>query len=342
MKIYAYEVRQDEMDYFKEYEKKYGVSVVLNHQVPTLENADNVDGCMGVTILGQGDINAKLLDKWYDLGIRYVSSRTIGLNHIDLEHAKEIGIQVCNAKYPPNGVAEFALMLLLMCMRNYKQALWRGQVNDYSLSGLQGKELHDLTVGVMGTGNIGRTFVQLLSGFGCRILWIKNEFIYLKNKHFYCLDDYIDHFITVHENEDVKKYATYVDKDTLLKESDAMSLHLPLFESTYHLINKETIQKMKDNVILINCSRGELIDTEDIIEAIESKKIGALGLDVIEGEEGITHIDHRSDILSNKNMAYLHQFPNVIMTQHMAFYTNTAVKNMVKSGIKGIIEMANQ
>ena len=313
MKIYAYEVRQDEMDYFKEYEKKYGVSVVLNHQVPTLENADNVDGCIGVTILGQGDINEKLLD------IRYVSSRTIGLNHIDLEHAKEIGIQVCNAKYPPNGVAEFALMLLLMCIRNYKQALWRGQVNDYSLSGLQGKELHDLTVGVMGTGNIGRTFIQLLSGFGCRIL-----------------------AYDLHENEDVKKYATYVDKDTLLKESDAMSLHLPLFKSTYHLINKETIQKMKDNVILINCSRGELIDTEDIIEAIESKKIGALGLDVIEGEEGITHIDHRSDILSNKNMAYLHQFPNVIMTQHMAFYTNTAVKNMVKSGIKGIIEMANQ
>ena len=207
MKIYAYEVRQDEIDYFKEYEKKYGVSVVLNHQVPTLENANNVDGCMGVTILGQGDINAKLLDKWYDLGIRYVSSRTIGLNHIDLEHAKEIGIQVCNAKYPPNGVAEFALMLLLMCMRNYKQALWRGQVNDYSLSGLQGKELHDLTVGVMGTGNIGRTFVQLLSGFGCRIL-----------------------AYDLHENDDVKKFATYVDKDTLLKESDAISIHLPLFE----------------------------------------------------------------------------------------------------------------
>ena len=109
-----------------------------------------------------------------------------------------------------------------MCMRNYKQALWRGQVNDYSLSGLQGKELHDLTVGVMGTGNIGRTFVQLLSGFGCRIL-----------------------AYDLHENEDVKKYATYVDKDTLLKESDAMSLHLPLFESTYHLINKETIQKQR-------------------------------------------------------------------------------------------------
>ena len=157
---------------------------------------------------------------------------------------------------------EFALMLLLMCMRNYKQALWRGQVNDYSLSGLQGKELHDLTVGVMGTGNIGRTFVQLLSGFGCRIL-----------------------AYDLHENEDVKKYATYVDKDTLLKESDAISLHLPLFKSTYHLINKETIQKMKDNVILINCSRGELIDTEDIIEAIESKKIGALGALVKMGKE---------------------------------------------------------
>ena len=319
MKIYAYEVRQDEMDYFKEYEKQYHVDVILNHQVPTLENSDNVDGCEGVTILGQGNINAKLLDKWHEHGIRYVSSRTIGLNHIDLEHAKEIGIKVCNVKYPPNGVAEFALMLLLMCLRNYKQALWRGQVNDYSLSGLQGKELHDLTVGVIGTGNIGRTFIKLLSGFGCRIL-----------------------AYDVYENDEVKKYADYVDLDTLLKESDAISLHIPLLEDTYHLINKETIQKMKDHVVLINCSRGELIDTEDIIEAIENKKVGALGLDVIEGEEGITHIDHRSDILSNKNMAYLHQFPNVIMTQHMAFYTNTAVENMVKNGIKGIVEMHDQ
>lgn len=319
MKIYAYEVRQDEMDYFKQYEKEYHVDVILNHQVPTLENADNVDGCEGVTILGQGNINAKLLDKWYKHGVRYVSTRTIGLNHIDLEHAKKIGIEVCNVKYPPNGVAEFALMLLLMCLRNYKQALWRGQVNDYSLSGLQGKELHDLTVGVVGTGNIGRTFIKLLSGFGCKIL-----------------------AYDVYENDETKKYAQYVDLDTLLKESDAISLHIPLLEDTYHLINKETIKKMKNHVVLINCSRGELIDTEDIIEAIENKKVGALGLDVIEGEEGIAHIDHRSDILSNKNMAYLHQFPNVIMTQHMAFYTNTAVENMVKNGIKGIVEMRNK
>lgn len=128
MKIYAYEVRQDEMDYFKEYEKKYGVSVVLNHQVPTLKNADNVDGCIGVTILGQGDINEKLLDKWYDLGIQLCFFSYNWFEIILFRHAKEIGIQVCNAKYPPNGVAEFALMLLLMCIRNYKQALWRGQV----------------------------------------------------------------------------------------------------------------------------------------------------------------------------------------------------------------------
>ena len=261
MKIYAYEVRQDEMGYFKEYEKKYGVSVVLNHQVPTLENADNVDGCIGVTILGQGDINAKLLNKWYDLGTRYVSSRTIGLNHIDLEHAKEIGIQVCNAKYPPNGVAEFALMLLLMCMRNYKQALWRGQVNDYSLSGLQGKELHDLTVGVMGTGNIGRTFVQLLSGFGCRIL-----------------------AYDLHENEDVKKYATYVDKDTLLKESDFLSLHCPLSDLSRNFIDKEAFRKMKKTAVLINVARGPVVNNSDLYEALVAGEIQAAGLDVLEKE----------------------------------------------------------
>ena len=317
MKIYAYEVRNDELAYFNEFKDYYQVEVTLDSQIPTLDNAHLTQGYTGVTILGQGTINAPLLDKWYQNGIRLISSRTIGLNHIDVDYAKKLGIRVCHASYPPNGVAEFTVMLLLICLRQYKQALWRGQVNDYSLAGLQGKELHDLTVGVIGTGNIGRTFIKIIQGFGCKVL-----------------------AYDVHQNEEVKQYATYVDIDTLYHEADVISLHVPLLDSTYHMINKESISKMKDQIIIVNCSRGGLIDTEDIIDAVENKKIGALGLDVIEGEEGITHIDHRSDIIANKNMAYLHQFPNVIMTQHMAFYTNTAVKYMVDSGIGGLVEMS--
>ncbi len=200
-----------------------------------------------------------------------------------------------------NGVAEFTVMLLLICLRQYKHASWRGQVNDYSLAGLQEKELHDLTVGV-----IGRTFIKIIQGIGCKVL-----------------------AYDVHQNEKVKQYATYVDLDTLYHGADVISLHVPLLDSTYHMINKESISRMKDQVIIINCSRGGLIDTEAIIETVENKKIGALDLDAIEDEEGSTHIDHRSDIIANKNMAYLHQFPNVIMAQHMAFYTNTAVKWLI-------------
>lgn len=316
MKICAYEVREDEKQAFKEISESLSIETELHGEVPTLENALLAKGCQGVTILGQGDINALLLDRWRELGIRYISTRTIGYNHIDVAYAKKIGMKVCNVSYPPSGVAEFTVMLMLLCLRNYKQALWRGQVNDFSLNGLQGKELGDLTVGVMGTGRIGAAVVKLLSSFGCRIL-----------------------AYSIPENQELKQYAEYVDQETLYSQSDIITLHVPLLESTYHVVNEETIGRMKDGVILINCARGELLDTGVLIRGIESGKIGALGLDVMEGETGITHVDHRIDILSNQQMAYLRQFPNVVMTPHMAFYTDTAVRFMVQCGIKGIFEM---
>ena len=132
----------------------------------------------------------------------------------------------------------------------------------------------------------------------------------------------------------------YVDLDRLLAESDVITLHVPLLESNYHMINRDTIAKMKDGVILVNCSRGELADLEALVEGIESEKLGALGMDTSEGEEGIIHEDHRVDILANRNWFYLHQFRNVIMTQHMAFYTDAAVESMVDCGIRGICRMA--
>lgn len=316
MKICAYEVRDDERESFLAIAHQTGVEVSLHAEVPSKETAELAHGCEGVTILGQGDINAALLDRWADMGVKYLSTRTIGFNHIDLDHAAARGIQVCNASYPPSGVADFTLMLMLMCLRNYKQALWRGQVNDFSLMGLEGRELGDLTVGVMGTGRIGQAVIQRLRGFGCKIL---------------AFDPY--------PSEKVREYAEYVNMDELYARSDVITLHMPLIDSTHHMINKESLSKMKDGVVIINCARGELADVDALIKGIERGKIGALGLDVVEFEEGITHVDHRIDILSNRHMAYLRQFRNVVMTPHMAFYTDTAVYSMVRYGVQGLVEM---
>lgn len=297
---------------------KLGISLGISSEVPTAENAASASGCEGVSVLGQGKIDQPLLDAWYGMGVRYLSTRTVGYDHIDLVRAKELGIRVCSASYAPNGVADFTVMLLLMCLRHYKQAMWRGQVNDFSLDGLQGREMKDLTIGVIGTGKIGAQVIRNLSGFGCRII-----------------------AYDLRKNPAVEELVRYVDFDTLLAQADAITLHMPLLDSNRHIINRDSISRMKDGVVIINCSRGELADIEALVEGIESQKIGALGMDTCEGDEGIVHADHRVDILTNRNWFYLHQFRNVVMTQHMAFYTNAAVASMVECGIRGIWEMAN-
>lgn len=316
MKICAYEVREDEKKDFARMAEKLQVEIELHDEIPGPDTAALAEGCEGVTMLGMGKIDKELLDMWKSMGVQCISTRTIGYNHIDTDYAKEIGMQVCNAAYPPSGVAEFTLMLMLMCLRNYKQSLWRGQVNDFALQGLQGKEIGSMTVGVIGTGKIGAQVIKYLTGFGCRIL-----------------------AYDMYPNVALKDLVEYVELDELFAKADMITLHTPLLDSTYHLVNAETIAKMKDGVVLINCARGELMDTTALIEGIESGKIGALGLDVVEGERGIAHEDHRIDILSNQQMAYLRQFRNVTMTPHMAFYTDVAVSHMVECGVAGLVEM---
>ncbi|MCB7317455.1 D-isomer specific 2-hydroxyacid dehydrogenase family protein [Lacrimispora sp. 210928-DFI.3.58] len=317
MKIFAYEVRDDEKKAFERLAEEYGVELTISTDVPSLQNAGEVAGFDGITMLGQGNISRELLEAYKQAGIRFLSTRTIGYNHIDLKAAKDLGIKVCNASYPPNGVADFTVMMILMSLRHYKQAMWRGYVNDFSLKGLQGRDLKDMTVGIMGTGRIGLQVIKNLTGFGCRIL-----------------------AYDVFENEEAKSMAQYVDLETLYRESDIISLHMPLLPSTRHIINAESIAKMKDGVIIVNCARGELTDSNALVDGIESMNIGALGMDTMEGEEGIIHADRRTDIIANRNWFYLHQFRNVIMTQHMAFYTVQAVDSMVRCGVEGIVKMS--
>lgn len=315
MKIAVFEVRNDERKKLKEIEKNNGVKLLLTEEVLDKNTIHLAKGCIGISILGHSTLNKKLLQELRELGIKYISTRTIGYNHIDIEAAKELGIRICNSCYPPQGVAEFTIMLMLLTLRNYKPAMWRQNVNDYSLGGLAGMELGQQTVGIIGTGRIGVEVIKMLSGFGCKIL-----------AH------------SIKESEEVKKYATYVSLEELLQNADVISLHVPLTKENYYMINKKTVSMMKKGVILINTARGELMDIKALTRGIENKKIGALGLDVFEKEEGIYHADRKTDIIKNRDMVYLRQFPNVVMTQHMAFYTAANIDSMAEYGIKGLID----
>lgn len=313
MKITAYETRQDERSIFMHLAEEQHIEITYLEETLTEENVHLAAGSDGITILGS-EVNIAILRKLKALNINYIATRTVGYNNIDLDSAKALDIKVSNANYGPEGVADYTIMLILMSLRKYKQAMFRANVNDYSLNGLQGKEMKDLTIGILGTGRIGARVIESLSGFGCKIL---------------AYDTF--------QNQSIKDKATYVSLEELYQLSDVISLHIPLFESTVQIINTESISKMKDGVVLINCSRGELMNIPSLIDAIEHEKIGALALDVFENEAGIYHFDRRTEIIKNREMAYLRQFPNVIMTQHMAFYTDAAVESMVSCGVNNLV-----
>lgn len=314
MKLFAYEVRPDEAESFDRIEKELGIEIGRTEQTLREDTVHLAAGCQGVTTLGHSHMTRELFALLKENNIHVYSTRTVGCNHIDLNAAKELGIRVCNTGYGAECVADYTVMLLLISLRNYKPALWRMQVNDYSLSGLQGRQVGSLTIGIVGTGRIGQQVMQNLSGFGCKFL---------------CYDPF--------PNPNVQ--AEYVSLDEIWEKCDVITFHTPLTEENFHMVNKETIAKMKKGVVLINTARGELMDVESLIEGIESRKIGKLAMDVFDAEEGIYHENLRDKIIKNRSMAYLRQFPNVIMTPHIAFYTAEAVESMVFGGVRGIYEI---
>lgn len=316
MKVTIYEVRADEQEAIAHYANELGLQVQTCAETLNAKSLVLAQGSEAVSVLGGSNLDETLVYRLKEAGVRYLSTRTVGYNHIDIEAAHRCGIKVCNSGYPPYGVAEFTVMLMLMALRKYKPALYRQSVNDYSLGGLQGRELRTLRVGIIGTGRIGRAVAGILCGFGCTLL---------------AYDPYPDTSLS---------QVRYVSLDALYRESDLITLHLPLTADDRHMIDEEAIAKMKDGVILINVSRGELTQIEALIRGIETQKIGALAMDVFEDETEIYHHRRINDIIANRSMAYLRQFPNVILTQHMAFYTDVNTRSMVECGLKGIVELA--
>lgn len=317
-KIAVYNVRQDEMSFFKKYQEQLELNLEFIDEEFNFRTAEKAKGAEAVTVPGSNNVDRSAIKVLSDMEIKYLAVRSAGYNNIDIEAAKEYGIRFSNVNYSSNSVADFTTMLILMCVRKVKQIIARNDVQDYTLAGVQGREIRNLTIGIIGTGNIGAAVAQNLSGFNCKIIGYD-----------------------VYEKDNLRDILEYVSLNELISKSDVITLHVPLYEGNYHMINRESIKKMKDGVCIINCGRGPLIDTEALIEGIESGKIGAAGLDVVEDDQGIFNTDHRLNILKKHDQSILKAFPNVIITPHTAFYTDQAVSDMVEIALKSLVSFMN-
>lgn len=318
MKIFVYSLRKyDEEVFFKKFAKQYGIEYGYTEEMPTIANTYLAEGYDAIDIL-TSPVDSDMLDEYKKLGIKCIATRTIGYEHIDYEYAKKIGIGVINITYSPDSVADYTVMMMLMGLRKIKYIRMRAGVHDFSLEGKLAGELKNCTVGVIGTGKIGSAVIRDLAGFGCRII---------------AYDPY--------ENEAVKKFAEYTDIESLYRESDIITLHAPYFESNHHMIDCEAFDKMKQGVGIVNCARGALIDSDALIANVENGKVGFAALDVVEHEYGLYYFNRMGEPLNNPRLAILNSYHNVIVTPHMAFYTDEAVSNMVENSLIGLIEYFN-
>lgn len=310
MKMAVYSAREDEKAFFHRFGPQYGMEIKMIPADPTLETVADAAGCDCISMTTKTHINQPELDAYKALGVKFVSTRTVGYEHIDVDYAKTIDMGVGNVNYTPYSVAEYAVMMMLMAVRNVKTMMLRSLGQDYDLTVIRGRLIHDCTVGIIGTGKIGGTVAKLLQGFGCKIL-----------------------AYDVWENPDLKAFVEYVSLETLLKNSDIVTLHAPSSEENNHLMNAQTIAMMPKGAVLVNTARGNLVDTMALIEAIENEHLGGAALDLFEGDRSIYYRDKKGEQLKSRYMSILNGLPNVIMTPHMAFYTDHSVSDMVEQSI---------
>lgn len=262
------------------------------------------------------DVGAKTLQILADGGVKIVLMRCAGFNNVDTEKAKELGITVKRVPgYSPESVAELAMGLALSVNRRLYKAYNKVRENDYSLRGLRGVNFYGKTAGIVGTGKIGAAMCRICKGFGMRVI-----------------------AYDVYQNPALADFVEYVSLDELLSGSDLISLHCPLMDSTYHMINLESIKKMKDGVILVNTSRGALVDTNQLVEGIRLNKFLGVGLDVYEEETGNVYEDRSDEIMQHSVTARLLAFPNVMITSHQGFYTLEALAAIAQTTMQNLLD----
>lgn len=314
--IVFYGTKPYDKESFESINKEYGFDLRYFKGNLTIDNVPLTKGSDVICIFVNDNADRGVIKAMAENGIKLIALRCAGFNNVDLKAAEEFGIKVVRVPaYSPYAVAEYTLGLMLTLNRKIYRAVWRTREGNFALHGLEGFDMHGRTAGIIGTGRIAKILIHILRAMGMNVL---------------ASDPYPDHVFA--EEEGIK----YVSLDELYAGSDIISLHCPLTEENKYMINRNSIAKMKDGVMIINTGRGKLIDTEALIEGLKTKKVGSAGLDVYE-EEGEYFYEDRSDVLIDDDiLARLLSFNNVILTSHQAFFTYEAMSNIARTTLDNI------
>ena len=321
MKIAFFDAKPYDKPSFDKYGNEAGFKFKYYETKLNEDTVDLAHGYDGVCVFVNDTVNAAVIDRLCELGVKFVALRCAGFNNVDMKHAfGRIHVMRVPA-YSPYAVAEHAMALLLTSIRRIHKAYIRTKDFNFSLSGFTGFDLHGKTVGIVGTGKIGRVFLDICRGFGMKVL------AYDK---FPAPD--LDNGDTVR----------YVELDELFANSDIISLHCPLTEETHHLIDEKALEKCKKGVVILNTSRGALVDAEALLAGIKSRKVGAACLDVYEEESDFFFEDFSGHIVEDDTLARLISMPNVIVTSHQAFLTEEALSNIAETTVQNILDLTGK
>ncbi|WP_328323279.1 D-isomer specific 2-hydroxyacid dehydrogenase family protein [Kribbella sp. NBC_00382] len=315
LEITAFGCEPDEDVLYRELAPHFGVLPTITAAAVSEANTDLAIGNRCISVGHKTRITNATLHALSRIGVQYISTRSIGYNHLDLEFAEQVGISVENVSYSPDSVADYTLLLMLMAIRNAPAMIRRTDVQDYRLDEVRGRELRDLVIGVVGTGRIGAAVLNRLRGFGCRTLAYDSR---------------------------PNTSADYVSLDELLRFSDIVTLHIPLTAETHHLLNRQRLKKLRPSALVVNTGRGGLIDTEALIAALEDGRLGGAALDVVEGEEGIFYADHRGKAIDSEPLQRLQRLPNVLISPHTAYYTDRALSDTVENSLVNCLKFESR
>jgi D-lactate dehydrogenase len=319
MKLAVYSTNQNEEYYFRKINSRH--ELLFTNKRLTLQTVSFAKACEAVCCFVTDTLDNLVLKSLVSQGVQLIALRSAGYDYIDLDAAHSLGLVVVRVpEYSPQAVAEFAVGLILSLSRKIPQSIAKLQRQDFSLQGLLGFNLQGKNVGIIGTGHIGTAFARIMQGFGCHLL---------------AYDPY--------PNAACKQLGVkYVELETLYKQADIISLHCLLNASTHHIINAAALMQMKKGTMLINTGRGALIDTAALIAALDDGRISFAGLDVYEDEKGLYFVDHSTHPVQDEQFLKLQSYPNVVMTGHMAFFTEEAMNNIAKITIANIDAFENK
>ena len=316
MKIAFYGTKPYDKIWFEPMGKEYGFDIHFIEAACNQETIFMAKGYDAICIFVNDYVDSGMIDELYEMKVKAILLRSAGYNNVDVRAAEDKIVILRVPSYSPEAVAEFSMALLLTVNRLTHKAYNRTREFNMSLNGLMGMDIYEKTVGVIGTGKIGQAMIRILNGFQTHVL---------------CYDPYPIEGLD----------AEYVSLEEIFKSCDVITLHCPLTSDTRHLINKDSIAMMKKGIYLVNTSRGGLIDTEALIDAMLEGKFGGVGLDVYEEEEGVFYEDRSNEIITDDNLARLMTFPNVLITSHMGFFTREAMQAIAQTTLENAYALEN-